>query len=165
MIIPISRHNIELLLQYEPALMRALDRTTLFKNWDMKSLLDHVVNFNAYAFAQPESGYVAVFTINTSPLMRTMHVFWSGKMPDNDTPIDYPEVVDAMDDIARHFQCAEVVVEGRKGWEKIGKPLGYVEDARLYVKEVSYELPEIQPASADGCEPADGGSGEQPLQG
>lgn len=160
MIIPISRHNIDMILHYGPALDRALHKTTLGRNWSVNKLLDHVVNFSAYAFCQPESGYIAVFTINVSPLQRTMHVFWAGKMPDNDTPIDYPEVAQAMENIARHFECSEIVVEGRKGWEKIGKPLGYVEDARLYVKEVSYELPEIQPTAADGCEPDDSGCGE-----
>lgn len=165
MIIPVSRHNIELVYEYESALLRALDRTSLSNSWDMESLVNNLVNFAAYAFVQPESGYIAVFTIVQGPLQRCMYMFWCGKKPDNDTPVDYQEVTNAMEDIARHFECKQILVEGRKGWEKVSKPYGFVEDSRIYAKEVSYELPTIQPTASDGGEPGDCGPGEQPLQG
>lgn len=165
MIIPISRHNLDLIYEYEPALNRALDRTSLAKSWNMDALIDNLVNYKVFAFVQKESGYIAVFTVAQSPLQRSMYLFWGGKQPDNDTPIDYQELTSAMEDIAKHFQCTHILVEGRKGWEKVSKPFGYVEDSRTYVKEVSYELPTIQPTASDGGEPGDCGPGEQPLQG
>lgn len=163
MIIPISRHNIELLQDYTPALQGALERTSLDKSWNIQAVWDNVVNYTAYAFCQPESGYIAVFSIVVSPLRRSMYVFWGGKDPENETPIDYQEVSDGMDDIARHFECSAIVVEGRKGWEKVGRTLGFTEDSRIYEKEVTYELPTIQPAASDGSESNPSGSSEQSV--
>lgn len=163
MIIPVSRNNLELIYEYEDALVRALDRTSLSKSWDIDALANHIVNYASYAFVQPESGYIAVFNIVQSPLQRVMYMFWCGKKPDNDTPIDYQEVTNGMEEIARHFECTQILVEGRPGWEKVSKPYGFVEDSRTYSKEVSYELPTIQPAASDGGESGPCGSGEQPL--
>lgn len=160
MIIPVSRHNLEVIPEYEDALMRALDRTSLSQSWNLDTLVNHIVNYAAYAFIQPESGYIAVFMITQSPLQKSLYMFWCGKKPDNDTPVDYQEVTSAMEEIARHFGCQNILVEGRKGWEKVSKPYGFVEDSRTYVKEVSYELPTIQPTASDGGEPGDCGPGE-----
>lgn len=163
MIIPISRHNIEMLHDYDAALSRALEKTDLGKSWDIQALWDNVVNYKAYAFCQPESGYIAAFSVVASPLRRSMYVFWAGKDPENETPIDYQEVSDGMDDIARHFECSAIIVEGRKGWEKVGRTLGFTEDSRIYEKEVTYELPTIQPAASDGSESSPSGDSEQPV--
>ena len=163
MITFITRQTYEHFARAIPGLSRALEKTSLGKSWDIQSLSDNVINFEAYAFLQEESGYAGVFTISQTPLMRSLYWFWSGKDEANKVPIDYPEVDAFLIAAARHFNCSQLLCEGRKGWGKVGEPLGYVEDSRIYIKEVSHELPEIQPTASDGREPDGSGQGELPL--
>lgn len=146
-----------------PGLSRALTKTPLGESWDIQSLSDHIINFEAYAFIQRESGYAGAFTITATPLKRSLYWFWSGKDENNEVPIDYAEVMLFLEAAARHFNCSQIIGEGRKGWERIGAPFGFKEDSRLYTKEVSHELPEIQPTASDGREPDGSGQGELAL--
>ncbi|HKY44824.1 MAG TPA: hypothetical protein VJM50_17160, partial [Pyrinomonadaceae bacterium] len=114
-------------------------------------------------FLQEESGYAGAFTISQTPLMRSIYFFWSGKDKANKVPINHHEVDEFLIAAARHFNCSQIICEGRAGWSKIVEPLGYVEDSRVYIKEVSHELPEIQPTASDGREPDGSGQGELPL--
>lgn len=162
MITFITRQTFDHFEKTIPGLQRALTKTSLGESWSIKSLADHIVNFQAYGFYQEESGYAGVFTISETPLKRSLYWFWSGKNPDNDVPIDYTEVSSFLDAAAQHFNCSQIIGEGRKGWERVGAPLGFREDSRVYIKEVSHELPEIQPTPSTGCEP-NGSSGCEPA--
>lgn len=146
-----------------PGLSRAVDKTSLGESWDIPSLADNIANYEAYAFLQEQSGYAGAFTISQTPLKRSIYFFWSGRDISNKNPIDYGEVWTFLEAAARHFNCSQVIAEGRKGWERVLAPLGFREDSRVYIKEVSHELPEIQPTTSDGCEPDGSGQGELPL--
>lgn len=153
MITLITRETVEHINRAAPALERALKETTLNKTWTMQGLVDHIVNYQAYAFLQEESQYAGVFLVTTSPLMRSLYFFWSGKARGNKTPINHQEVDDFLVSAAQALQCKEIICEGRKGWGKVIAPYGYTPDSVLYIKEVPHELPEIQPTASDGCEP------------
>lgn len=136
MIIPISRANIDLLEKCAPGLQRELDRSDLDECWDIQALYDHVVNFQAYALLQEESGLAGVFCINETPFMRILNLFWLGKDPDNKTPCDYKELDQFLVHAGEHFGCARVVCDGRKGWARVVEPLGYRDSGRVYVKSI-----------------------------
>lgn len=132
----ISRPNIEEFDKLVPGLERVLTKTSLGKYWSIGAAYDNIVNFTAYGFYQEESGFSGVFTINKSPLRKTLNVFWSGKDPASAVPINHAECDEFFQACAQHFECQSILVQGRKGWEKIGKKLGYSEDSRVYLKEV-----------------------------
>ena len=163
MITFITRETFDHLQRAIPGLQRAVSKTSLGESWDIPSLADHIANYAAYAFLQEESGYAGAFTISQTPLMRSIYFFWSGKDVSNKTPIDYQEVFDFLQAAARHFNCSQIIAEGRKGWEKVVEPLGFREDSRVYIIEVTHELPEIQPTASDGREPDGSGQGELAL--
>lgn len=123
-----------------PGLSRALTKTSLGKFWDLESLYHHLVNFEAYAFHQVESGYSGVFSLGGAPLGKTLFFFWSGKDPENDTPVDYKEIDEVLMESAKHFGCSFIQCEGRRGWKSVLDPLGYSEDSTNFVKEVDNEL-------------------------
>lgn len=163
MLTMITRETIEHFDKVIPALARTLQKTTLSDNWSIQSLYDHVVNYQAYIFFQHESQYAGVFTINQSPLSRNLYFFWAGKDRENKVPINHAEVDKFLVAAAKYFQCNHITCEGRKGWGKVIAPYGYREDSRVYIKEVSHELPEIQPIASDGREPDDGRQCELPI--
>lgn len=153
MITLITRESINHFSRAAPMLDRTLRETSLGESWTLQALFDHIVNIQAYAFIQEESQYAGAFVVSSSPLKRSLYYFWGGKEESNKVPIDHPEVDQFLVDCAKALNCTEIIAEGRKGWEKIGAPLGYREDTRQYIKEVPHELSEIQPAVADGSQP------------
>ena len=163
MITFITRQTLDHFGKAVPGLVRALDKTTLGESWSIQGLYDHLINFEAYAFVQEESGYAGAFTISQTPLKRSIYFFWSGKDASNDIPVDFAEVDTFLVAATRHFNCTQIIAEGRKGWAPVVAPYGFREDSRVYIKEVSHELPEIQPTTSDGCEPNGGGQGELTL--
>ena len=163
MITFITRQTLDHFEKAIPGLSRAVTKTSLGESWSIQTLHDHLINYQAYAFIQEETGYAGAFTISQTPLMRSIYFFWSGKDISNKTPVDYTEVNDFLIAAARHFECTQIIAEGRKGWEKIVEPLGFREDSRVYIKEVPHELPEIQPTASDGCEPDGSGQGQLAL--
>lgn len=136
MILLITKENLKVLEVCFTGLERALTKTTLGKSWDFPSLIHSISTGHAYAFHQVESGYSGVFTFLETPLTKSLHWWWSGKDPENKIDIDYTEVDNFLVAAAKFFDCTQIIGEGRKGWEKIGGPLGYVEDSRTYTKEV-----------------------------
>ena len=132
----ISRPNIDEFEKLVPGLERVLTKTSLGKYWSIEALYDNIVNFQAYGFYQEESGFAGAYTISVSPLRKTLNCFWAGKDPSNKTPIDHAECDAFHHAVAEHFECEAILVQGRKGWEKIGKKFGYSEDSRVYLKEV-----------------------------
>lgn len=163
MITFITRQTLDHFGKAIPGLERAVTKTSLGESWSLQTLYDHIVNFQAYAFIQEESGYAGAFTISQTPMKRSIYFFWSGRDISNKNPIDYDEVWAFLEAAARHFNCSQVIAEGRKGWERVLAPLGFREDSRVYIKEVSHELPEIQPTASDGCEPDGSGQCELPV--
>lgn len=132
----ISRENITDFELMVPALERPLTKTSLGKYWSLQNLFDCIVNFEAFGFIQQQTGYAGAFTIAKSPLRRTLNVFWAGKDLTNKTPIDDDECDRFFMACAEHFQCQAIAIKGRKGWEKMAKRRGYLEDSRVYIKEV-----------------------------
>lgn len=136
MIIPITRQNIDLLEKCRAGLQRTLDKTDLKECWDIDALYDHVVNFSVFAFYQEESGLAGVLSVNTTPRLRILNWFWTGKDPASKVLPDYAEVDAFLVHMATELGCGRLVCDGRKGWEKIGAPFGYQEDGRVYVKSI-----------------------------
>lgn len=133
----VSRPNVqELFPLMEAGLKRPLTKTTLGLYWDLQSLFDHIVNLQAYGFYQHESQYSGAFTITVTPLRRCLNIFWAGKDLTNKVPIDEVECDAFFKACAKYFECDVIVVRGRKGWQKAGERLGYLEDSRSYIKEV-----------------------------
>ena len=126
-----------------PGLSRTELKTNLGDFWDLPSLKASILNKEAYAFHQVNSGYSGVFYVGTSPLSKTIHFFWSGKDKSVEEPVDYIEIDKFLDYMARLLDCKYICCEGRKGWKPILIPLGYAEDSVIYTKEVSYELPHV----------------------
>ena len=143
MITFITRETFDHLGKAIPGLSRAITKTSLGESWDLQSLADHIVNFAAYAFIQEETGYAGAFTISQTPLKRSIYFFWSGKDVNNKTPVDFNEVFDFLQVAARHFNCTQIIAEGRKGWAKIVEPLGFREDSRVSVSYTHLTLPTI----------------------
>ena len=140
----ITKENIQELDKMVDGLSRALTKTTLGNSWDIPALRKSLLEHKAFAFYQEESQYSGVFTISESPLVRSLYWWWSGKEPTNSKPIDFAEVDAFLMAAARHFQCGQIIGEGRKGWAKMGAPYGYKEDSVICIKEVHNELPKIQ---------------------
>ncbi|UMO76447.1 hypothetical protein DNAM_190 [Pseudomonas phage BroderSalsa] len=136
MIYLIDKSNLRLLDRCVTGLERALTKTPLGLSWDIPSLYESVSSSHARVFYQEESGYSGVFTIHEAPLMRSLYWWWSGKDPENRVPIDFAEVDSLLVQVAQIFNCSQILGEGRKGWDRVGGPLGYTEDSRLYTKKV-----------------------------
>lgn len=136
MIIPISRNNIEMIDVCRPGLQRELDRSDLKECWTVDLLVDHVVNYEAFAFYQEETALSGVFSVVNTPLQKHLYWWWTGKDVTNKTPINYKEVDEFLVAAAEHFGCKRIVCEGRRGWERVSKPFGYSEDGRVYTKKV-----------------------------
>jgi hypothetical protein len=132
----ISRPNIDQFSKLVPGLERVLTKTSLGKYWSIEALYDNIVNFSAYGFYQEESGFSGAFTVSKAPLQNTLNVFWAGKDPSSTTPINHTECDEFYQACAQYFECKTILVQGRRGWEKIGKKFGYSEDSRVYLKEV-----------------------------
>lgn len=137
MIIPITRNNLEYLEACRPGLQRTLDKYPEFAEcWDMDALYDHVVNFQVFAFHQQESGLSGVLSVNTTPKLRILNWFWTGKDPESKVLPNYSEVDEFMTHMAKELGCQRILCDGRRGWEKIGKQFGYHEAGRVYIKPV-----------------------------
>ena len=131
----VSRQNMEQVFPFMVrGLERALTKTSLGEYWSIGTCWDSMVNFAVYGFYQSESQYSGIFYIGTSPLRKTIHVFWAGKDPDNKTPINSEEMDEFLQACAKHFECQSIVIEGRAGWGKWVDKFGYLEDTRSYVK-------------------------------
>lgn len=133
-----------------PGLSRAETKTNLASFWNVDVLIEAIIQQEALAFYQEESGYAGVFYFGSTPLCRTLNFFWSGKDPENDHPVNYAEVDEFLTKVALHSKCKFISCEGRKGWKPILSPLGYTEDSVIYTKEVSHELHLLQPVSPSG---------------
>ncbi|AJD82752.1 hypothetical protein [Pseudomonas phage ZCPS1] len=140
----ITRENIDSLPTVAPALARAFNRTDLGKFWDFEHLVHSLVNYEAFVFYQEESGYAGVLQVSQAPLGNILHFFWSGKMPGNETPIDYSEVDEYLGQLAQKMGCRFIQCEGRRGWKPTLEKLGYTEDSVTFYREVTPdELPPI----------------------
>lgn len=133
----VSRSNIqELFPRMSAGLSRALSKTSLGKYWSLDDAFNSMINFEVYGFYQDECEYSGIFYVASSPLRKTLHVFWGGKDPSNKTPINLDELDGFLKACAEYFQCQSILVEGRSGWGKLISKLGYLEDTRSYVKDL-----------------------------
>jgi len=132
----VSRENIHEFDKMVPHLERALIKTSLGKYWTIQTLYDNMVNQQVFGFIQEHTGYHGAFYIGHSPLRKTLQVFWGGKDLHNKTPIDDVELDNFFVACAEVFGCKSIAIEGRKGWEKMATRRGYLEDSRVYIKEV-----------------------------
>ncbi|CCL97945.1 hypothetical protein tf_55 [Pseudomonas phage tf] len=144
MITLISNQNIlELFPKMVSGLERAFQNTSIGSYWNMKLLVDHLVNREVYGFFEPESGYSGIFQFTYSPLAKTLNFFWSGKDPSNTTPVNWDLIDTFLTAIAQAEGCKFITCEGRPGWKKILESRGYTTDSVLFTKEVSHESPPV----------------------
>lgn len=76
-----------------------------------------------------------VTAIRTTKHKKVAHLMFIGGA-DRDEWFD--EFMAEMDKFARHYECDQMEVYGRKGWEKVGKPYGWNYAYTAYTKEVSH---------------------------
>ncbi|UVN13822.1 hypothetical protein FBPa29_0072 [Pseudomonas phage vB_PaeP_FBPa29] len=88
--------------------------------------------------------FTPLIQVSQAPLGNILHFFWSGKMPGNETPVDYSEVDDFLGQFAQRVNCRFIQCEGRRGWKPTLEKLGYTEDSVSFYREVTPdELPPI----------------------
>lgn len=134
----VSRQNLdEMFPLMVPGLERALTKTSLGKYWNIQTLYDSMVNFVVYGYYQEETQTSGIFYIGKAPLRKTLHVFWGGKDPKNKTPLNLQEFDEFLQACAQYFECQSILLEGRSGWGRMISKLGYPEDSRSYVKDLS----------------------------
>lgn len=120
-----------------PGLSRAITKTSLGKYWDLDSALQRVKSGDLLGFYIPESQYSGLYSFIEYPLCKALFFWWSGKDASNKIPVNFEELDQYLEVIARAYSCDVIECEGRKGWRDILLPLNYREDSILYAREVN----------------------------
>ena len=123
----------------EPGLARAEYPDDLGSVWTMEDLYKDLATGEAHGFYQVESQYAGVLTTLTYPTKTILYVYWGGKHPDNKVELDYEELDRFLVDVAKTFGANVIKVQGRHGWARKTKHLGYSPETISLYKEVLYE--------------------------
>ncbi len=126
MIILIDRSNIDQAwpIMY-PGLSRAEYPEESGSMYSMEDIYNLIVNGEMLGYYQVESGYSGVVVIVEYPRKRLLSTFLGGKDPSNETPIDLEDLDTFLTKLGKIYEVDTIHVEGRRGWEKWTKPLGY----------------------------------------
>jgi hypothetical protein len=137
MICLVDRSNLEKFwpLMY-PGLSRAEYPNDVGSVYSLDDIFGLIVNQELLGYYQVESGYSGVVSVVEYPRRKVLSTFLGGKDPENDTPINLPELDNFLVTLAKTYEANAVLVEGRKGWEKWTKPLGYSAETTNLWKEV-----------------------------
>lgn len=120
-----------------PGLERALYKTALELTWSLDDGYDAVKSGSLFGFYQPESGYSGLYSISHTPKAKLLYWFWSGKHPDNNTPLDDAEVVEYLNTAAKVFECKYIQAEGRPGFKVWANAQGFIPDSHNWLREVT----------------------------
>lgn len=138
MLIHITPKNLE---QYwplmEPGLSRALLESNSSKSWDIESVRGQLEEAAAFGFYIKESGLSGVYGLIEHPLRNLVYVYWAGQHPDFHNTPDYEELDAYLQAVARTVGASSILIEGRKGWERKLKGLGYSLETVNLLKEVT----------------------------
>ena len=89
-----------------------------------------VMNEAAHLWSSPTGCMVTLFV--EYPLSRTLHIWLLG----GDFEQVYTDHAETLDKWAKDNQCDQIVVNGRKGWERRLKNRGYDFKAVILIKEI-----------------------------
>lgn len=120
-----------------PGLARALDKTALGLTWGLGDGYEAVKSGELFGFYQPHSGYSGLYMLSQTPKARLLYWFWSGKHPDNNTPLDDAEVVSYLNTAAKIFECKYIQAEGRPGFKVWANAQGFIPDSHNWLREVT----------------------------
>lgn len=126
MIILIDRSNIDQAwpIMY-PGLSRAEYPEESGSMYSMEDVYNLIVNGEMLGYYQVESGYAGVVVIVQYPRKKLLSTFLGGKNPSIEAPIDLKDLDQFLMKLGKIYEVDTIHVEGRKGWEKLTKPLGY----------------------------------------
>lgn len=88
-------------------------------------------------FYQVESGYSGVMKVYPTKHKTFLYFYFSGKDITNPTPINYEEVDEFLMEVAKIYGCTHIHLDGRRGWERKVKHLGYALETINLFKEVT----------------------------
>ena len=88
-------------------------------------------------FYQVESGYAGVMKILTRLHKTYLFVYFGGQDITNPNPVNFEEMDEFFLEVAKTLGCGFIQVQGRRGWERKVKHLGYSLETINIFKEVT----------------------------
>lgn len=88
-------------------------------------------------FYQVESGYAGVMTPIHFHKKSFLFVYFGGQDITNPNPVNFEEMDEFFLEVAKTFNCTHIQVQGRRGWERKVKHLGYSLETINIFKEVT----------------------------
>ncbi len=114
----------------EPLLHKAYDTTNVGIFVDKEVLRESLKDGTNHCFLSDECEYAGVFYVSENSIRCWM---LGGKEPDT----GWSEVSDFLDSMAKIFKKPYVQIEGRLGWKRKLRHLGYEVDSLILIKEVN----------------------------
>lgn len=118
-------------------LSRCIFSDKLSTFYSLQDLRDMIASGESFGFYQPDSGYAGVMDIISHPSRKILYVHHGGKDDSTEGTIDYEEMDRFFQDVCKAFGCSLIQVEGRRGWERKVKHLGYQLETINIFKEVT----------------------------
>lgn len=88
-------------------------------------------------FYQVESGYAGVMRVSQKLHKKYLFVYFGGQDITNPNPVNFEEMDEFFLEVAKTFGCKYIQVQGRRGWERKVKHLGYSLETINIFKEVT----------------------------
>lgn len=120
----------------EPGLKRATFDDDLGSVYSLSDIYSSIKAGNSHAFYDTESQYAGILSLRSFPKKKMLYVYWGGQNPECHSTPDYEQMDAFLVKVAKAFGASVIMVEGRRGWERKVKHLGYVPETVNLYKEV-----------------------------
>ena len=106
--------------------------------WTLEALFAGMLNdtIQVWVISNPDEKLTAIFMtqILTAPAGRVLQVFWMrGKIPDG----AINRISLTLDHFGKHHNCFRLCVAGRKGWERLLRPIGAQLDTIILTRPIT----------------------------
>lgn len=119
----------------QPLVQKVLDYPLGMDLLDWWDVYSDCKNSKSMCLISEDWSYAAIMCVVTYPKAKVLDLYLcAGKDP------SWEEMDKIVDTIAEMFQCKYVTITGRRGWEKVLKPLGYTFCNTTVMKEVQNVL-------------------------
>jgi hypothetical protein len=126
MMLLVDESNVESMWPYLlPGLSRAEYSEEPGSVYSVEDLLERLLSGELSGYYQVESGYAGVFSVIQYPRRKVLCTFLGGKDESKSSPLDLEELDSFLTEVGKLYGCDTILVEGRKGWERWTKHLGY----------------------------------------